>query len=82
MVVIPINNGPNSLDPNNSNNHVVQIPCRESLGDSATSEYASIFNGAVDPNSKVVSMGNKTCISVNESSLVSTKAIVHNSQQT
>ena len=30
-----------------------------------------------DPTSKVVSMGNKTCISVNESSLVSTKAIVH-----
>ena len=82
VVVIPINNGPNSLDPNNSNNHVVQIPCRESLGESATSEYASIFNGGVDPNSKVVSMGNKTCISVNESSLVSTKAIVHNSQQT
>ena len=39
----------------------------------------SIVNG--DPTSKVVSMGNKTCISVNESSLVSTKAIVHQPQQ-
>ena len=80
VVVIPINNGPNSKDSNNSKNHVVQIPLYESGGDSA-SEYASIVNGGPDPNSKVVSMGNKTCISVNESSLVSTKAIVHQSQQ-
>ena len=48
--------------------NVVHIkPLRESSVDAA--EYLE--------GSKVVSMGNKTCISVNESSLVSTKAIVH-----
>ena len=72
VVVIPINGGQNPSDPTGSN--VVQIPLRETPVDS---EYVCMG----DPNSKVVSMGNKTCISVNESSLVSTQAIVHQQQQ-
>ena len=88
VVVIPINN---MQESNNSKNHVVQIPLTATSDGSSTSasasEYATssaakagcIVNG--DPTSKVVSMGNKTCISVNESSLVSTKAIVHQPQQ-
>ena len=80
VVVIPINGGVPTpggpivpQDPNSSKN-VVQIPLRETPVDS---DYACMG----DPNSKVVSMGNKTCISVNESSLVSTQAIVHQQQK-
>ena len=64
VVVIPINGGVSA-------ENVVQIrqPLRESSVDYP--EYMTLEG------SKVVSMGNKTCISVNESSLVSTKAIVH-----
>ena len=69
VVVIPINGGASEKS------NVVQIPLRESCVDQP--EYVT----TLEANSKVVSMGNKTCISVNESSLVSTKAIVHQQQQ-
>ena len=66
VVVIPINGGVSS-------ENVVQI--RQPLRESSVDNPNALLEAA--SSSKVVSMGNKTCISVNESSLVSTKAIVH-----
>lgn len=73
VVVIPINGNERSMSATGGGSgaeNVVQIPLRETAVDSS-------MDYMMDPTSKVVSMGNKTCISVNESSLVSTKAIVH-----
>ena len=70
VVVIPINGGGGSVaaTPTTPSKVVPVGSLRES---SVDPEYVAL-NG-----SKVLSMGNKTCISVNESNMVSTKAIVH-----
>ena len=67
VVVIPINGGVST----SSNTPTKVVPIGNLRESSVDPEYVPLDG------SKVLSMGNKTCISVNESNVVSTKAIVH-----
>ena len=92
VVVIPINGGGSTTSggpgssgtPTTTPSKVVPIGnLRESSVDLDNYHNNAGSTGGtnnvvpLDAGSKVLSMGNKTCISVNESNMVSTKAIVH-----